>query len=293
LQYSREMPRITGHGLRIALRHYPLLSGGCLLAQRPELAPFVPAHDTTVATLRDGSRIAIRSGDFIGRSIYFTGDYDPKITQICRQVLRPGDTVLDVGANQGIVSAYAAGCVGPTGRVHAVEPQRELTDLITRTVEINRFRQVVVHPVALSDADREAPLFGSADQREEASLEGEGGEVLATVTVRHAGSFLDELDLGPIRLLKLDVEGHEESFLRGALEYLRGNPPDVVVFESHGNAVFDTRPPVALLAELGYTFFQVAKTFVKLRLTPLAGRVASPRGFDFVAIRAGVDVGLL
>lgn len=270
------------------MRRYPLLSGGASLAQRQPFRRLTPAGEIVEATLRDGGRLLVEPGSFIGRSVLLTGDYDPKLTRVCEATLRPGDVVLDVGANLGVVSAYAARLVGPQGRVHAFEPQPELVRLMERSMRLNDYAQVTVHEMALSDHDGVAPLYGATARRESASLHGRGSTI-GEVQVRDASAVLHSLDLGPIRLLKLDVEGHEEAVLRGAQPYLRRNTPEVVLFESHGDSPFRSRPVVRLLGELGFEFFQVPKALRALRLVPLPGDETA-RGFDFVALRRGSDL---
>lgn len=271
--------------LRALTRRYPFLSGGVSLAQREPFRRLTPAADVALAPLRDGGRLYVKSQDYVGRAILLTGDFDRKTTRLCQMVLREGDTMLDVGANVGVVTAYAAPLVGRSGIIHAFEPQHELADLFDQSLKLNGYHQVIVHRVALSDTDHDAPLYGSAFNRGAASLEG-SGQPLGTVQVRSAGRFLRGLNLGPIRLLKVDIEGHEEAFLRSAGEYFRQNTPEVVAFESHGNEPFMRRPPVCLLRNLGYQFFQMPKALLSMRLVPVVGDDISP-GFDFVAIQSG------
>lgn len=271
--------------LRAAAWRYPLLSGGASLVQREPFRRLTPAEAVCLANLRDGGRLFVRSQDFIGRAILLTGDYDPKLTWLCRQVLRRGDTMLDVGANQGVVTAYAARLVGPTGFVHAFEPQPELAALLSRSMTLNGYHHVQVHPYALSNSDGHRSLHGPPGSSGMATLEPDGGgSVLAeSVEVRRAGDVFQAIALSPIRLLKVDIEGHEESFLQGCLDYLRRSPPEVVAFESHGVAPFHARPAVAMLRRIGYAFYQVPKALVAMRLNPVAGKDTG-RGFDYVAV---------
>lgn len=277
--------------MRVAARRYPLYSGGASLVQREPFRRLTPSEAVSEATLRDGGRLYVKSRDFIGRAILLTGDYDPKLTWLCRRLLRPGDTVLDVGANHGVITAYAARLVGPSGVVHAFEPQPELALLMRRSMVLNDYRQVTVHALALSDINGSLPLFGSVASSATASLEppASGQASIGTVTVRRAGEVLESLALGPIRFVKLDIEGHEESFLDGARAYLRASPPDAVAFESHGNAPFTTRPVVRILSELGYVMYQVPKALFSMRLVAMNGDDVA-RGFDFVGLRPGTSL---
>jgi FkbM family methyltransferase len=272
---------------------YPLKSGCALLANTKPLRRRTGAPERRFARLRNGDRLLVDLNDYVGRTVYYIGDYDPKITWLCRHVLRRGDTMLDVGANMGVVTEYASKLVGPAGRVHAVEPQPALVDQLRRSVAANGRGNVVIHPVALSDADAKLPLYGHPGNLGSASLGGleQRSRLVAVVDVRHSGTYLASLRLPPIRLLKIDVEGHEERFFRGALEFLAGNRPAVIIFESHGSDPFFDRPVVRLLASLSYDFLRIPKAKLRMRLHSIAPDEPLDRaGFDFVAVLRGTDV---
>jgi len=277
--------------LRAALYWYPFLSGRASLLRHQPFRRLVGKDRVALARLHDGGRLYVKVDDLVGRPILLTGDYDPKITWLCKRVLRPGDTMLDVGANLGVVAAYGARLVGDLGTVHAFEPQPDLVELMTRSMAVNGYRQVTIHPIGLSDVDQQLPLYGYRSNLGAASLhaDGEDDPIIATVQVRRAAEVLESLALGPIRMLKLDVEGHEEPFLRSATSYLRSNTPDVIAFESHGDQAFSERPVVSMLRDLGYEFFQVPKALLVMKLLPIRGDKTS-KGFDFVAIRASSDL---
>ena len=140
------------------LHQYPLYSGVFRIANyRPMV--WLADRGKTVGTLRTGAQIWIDTADVDGRAIYFFGEQDPKITWICRRVLRAGDTALDVGANCGLMALTCAHLVGKSGAVHAFEPQPELAEGIVRSAALNDYGQVHVHPVALSEADETRDLF--------------------------------------------------------------------------------------------------------------------------------------
>jgi FkbM family methyltransferase len=246
--------------------------------------------EVVVARLRNGSRLVVRVDDVVGRTILYLGDYDPKITWICRRLLRPGDVMLDVGANMGVVSVVSSPLVGPSGQVHAFEPQPELVDTLERSLVLNGMSNVTVHPVALSNVDGHLPLSGVSGNLGRATLEPPDRDhdlTGITVQVQRADRYLEGLGVDSVRLLKLDIEDHEESFLRGAEGYLRTVMPAAIVFESHGSSSFHDRPPVQILGRLSYTFFQIPKALFRIRLTPVPRSGPPAPGFDFVAISPG------
>ena len=62
------------------------------------------------------------------------GGYEPLLTSCVRSMLQPGDTFLDVGANESYFSILASSLVGPDGLVVAVEPQQRLNAVIQRNI---------------------------------------------------------------------------------------------------------------------------------------------------------------
>jgi FkbM family methyltransferase len=278
--------------VRGVTRWYPLYSGATGISHLRPLVHWTRHDEVVVTTLRDGTRLKVKLNDFIGRTIYYVGDYDRKITWLCRQFLRPGDCMLDIGANMGVVAAYAARRVGPAGVVHAFEPQPNLAAWLKESAALNGFKHLHVHQIALSDRDGSLPFYVASSTSATASLDDAAapGKQAITVRVCHTGSYLAELNLPAIRLLKLDVENHELAVLSGARAFFEKNPPEVIAFESHPQGVpaFLERPLVRLLREMDYRLFQIPKAFFRMYLKDVSDG-AVDRGFDFVAIHPRSD----
>src|SRR5690606_28121969 len=107
-------------------RHYPLTSGHMRVANG-RVGRWLAGPDPWVADARlhDGSRLDVVN-DQTGRAVALLGDIDRKVSTVIQRFVRPGDCVLDVGANLGVMTLYAARRVGSTGLVHAFEPQTDL-----------------------------------------------------------------------------------------------------------------------------------------------------------------------
>ena len=84
--------------------------------------------------------------DFAGRAAYYVGDLDRKLTGIMRRIVRPGDRVLDIGANLGIVTLPMAMAVGERGAVHAFEPNPVMQEHLERSLRRNGLNNVRLHP---------------------------------------------------------------------------------------------------------------------------------------------------
>ena len=272
-------------------RAYPLLSG-CGLLANSGLFRWAAGGGPAIAEvrLRNGATLYVVLGDYVGRAAYFFRDLDPKVTGICRRVLRPGDTFVDIGANCGLVTFYAATAVGGQGQVHAFEPQPDLVELLRRSAAGNGYQQVRVHPVALSDRDDVMTLAIPADNAGAASLVRRERPFarLLEVPVRQAGPYLAGLGLGPVRLMKIDVEGHEPAVLHGALEFLRDSPPAAIIFESNDHRVpVARRREMTLLQALAYQIYSVERSWLGLSLQPLDACGDGHGAHDYLAIHRG------
>src|SRR3954471_9108774 len=111
-------------------RTLPGYTGLGRIANSRLLRARTPADGVQLTRLWDGSLIYLKPNDLLSRVIYLFGDFDRKLSWICRRVLRPGDAVIDIGANVGVISLPCAKAVGARGAVHSFEPQPELAALL-------------------------------------------------------------------------------------------------------------------------------------------------------------------
>jgi FkbM family methyltransferase len=274
-------------------RFYPFLSGCGRLAHRRFLASLVEGEtEPKTVRLQSGEIILVYPQDFVGGSVYYFGDLDPKISWLCRKILRAGDTALDIGGNCGVIALRMASLVGKRGIVHSFEPQPRLASLIARSAALNHFDNLHVHGVALGSQDDSLELYIPDVNAGAASLirrEGQGQAI--NVPVKKTGPFLEQLGLGPIRLIKIDVEGFEESVFSGAMDYLAQNPAQAILFEATDHSVdFIDQPTTALLTKLGYSFLEIKKTLVRMHLCKIDLRNPKPQyGTDILAVHNGAN----
>lgn len=134
--------------------------------------------------------------------------------------LRPGDGVLDIGANVGHYAARYAQAVGPTGRVLAIEPDPDSVAVARATCAM--YPHVTIMSVAVSDTMGPATLYIDAgDHRRnslwKANVVQDAGQTktVQTVTLDHIASLVPNL-----RGIKIDAQGAEGAILTGGQETL-------------------------------------------------------------------------
>jgi len=229
-----------------ALRWYPFAKGVNTFADS-RLGHAVANRGTTeITTLWSGPKVLVRPNDCMGRRIFLTGAVDRRLERFCCSFIRSGDTVLDIGANFGSVSLSLA---ARGARVHAFEPQPELAQLLRKSVALNNYSDITVHEVALSNRSGKTHFSISASNSGLGHI-GETGEIL--VDMVNAGDYLSGLHLSRVRLVKIDVEGHEVEVFTSAREWFKALRPEYVVFEAHYNAGI-----TAGLRELGYDIARI------------------------------------
>ena len=277
------------HRLLARLCHtYPFVTGcGMLANSRPFRLLAGSERGLAWAELRCGLRLRVPLEDYVGRTVYFFGDLDPKISWIARRLLRPGDQVLDVGANLGLVTLLCASLVGPSGAVHAFEPNPGLCALLEQSLRENGLAQAHLHRVALGTRDDTLELAVPADNAGAASLvrRASGQAERLRVPVRNTTDYFEKSGIAAARLLKLDVEGFESEVLEGARGYLEVTPPDAVLFETNDpGRRSDSHASAELLREYDYTIFAVTRGLLRPGFVPFDAAVAGLRVNDCLAV---------
>jgi FkbM family methyltransferase len=180
-----------------------------------------------IVAARQGFTIYNKYDKIVGQSIEQYGEYSEGVSTILRQLLRPGWTVVEAGANMGIHTMVLAKLVGPTGTVYAFEPQRPIFQILCGNMAINGILNVHCRSEALGqEADTVVmPRINYAADNTFAGLNLEGhkdGERIPVVTI-------DSLQLTRCDFIKADVEGMELAVLKGAAETIKKYHPVVYV----------------------------------------------------------------
>lgn len=170
-----------------------------------------------------------------GLQLLHQGIYEPQMTRLLELVLRPSDTFIDVGGNEGYFSIIASSLVS-NGKVHCIEPQTRLESIIRENIRINYADRVIIHRVALSDKEGRIELF----LRPSTNTGGSGmfrywkiGSAKEDVHALTLDSFFKENSLERVRLLKVDCEGAEYLVITGGRSILKQRAIDFIALEYH------------------------------------------------------------
>jgi FkbM family methyltransferase len=183
--------------------------------------------------------------------------YQPRSAEVqyLRSLIRPGDHVIDAGANLGVFSHLMARAAGPGGRVTSFEPDPVLHAALVNNARMNGL-PIRALPVALGATSGVAKLnrglYNSGDNRLSFSAQqSSGGQVAVEV------SALDDILQGDrVDLIKIDVQGWEVAALQGMNRTLELNPSIRLFLElwPHGLKAAGTSAPQLMdrLRALGF-----------------------------------------
>jgi FkbM family methyltransferase len=187
-----------------------------------------------VAETRFGRMFTLQGDMVIGRSLRLYGEFAGDEVDSILSLARPGDHVLDLGANIGFHTLALAHTVGPTGHVTSVEPQRYCFQLLCANVTANQLTTVNCLRAAAGDAPgtcsvpRLAPTGRHNAGATTVSLDPAGGPETDTVPL----ITVDSLALARCDLVKIDTEGFEDRVVAGARQTIERLQP-VFYIEVH------------------------------------------------------------
>jgi FkbM family methyltransferase len=168
--------------------------------------------------------------------------YENDIHQLALKLLinEPSGTVLDIGANLGTFCIPLARKI-PKLKFHAFEPQRIVNYQLCANIIINSLDNVHTYEFALSNEDANVEL-AMPDYTKETNIgafsidaevrKNEYECVTVAMTDKIQLFPLDLLGFSNVRLIKIDVEGHELEVLRGGIETIKANNYPPIIFEA-------------------------------------------------------------
>ncbi|AMA73254.1 MULTISPECIES: FkbM family methyltransferase [Aneurinibacillus] len=215
---------------------------------------YIDAH-TVLTTLLHGPYIYLDQRDVLQNLIIQHGFWEKWVTDTFLGLVKPGMTVLDIGANCGYYSLLAAMHVGPQGKVHAFEPNPFHHDNFMKSIAINGFTHVELHKVALTNTNGETMLYipGTGG----ASIYNPGTPGTAEVKVQTV-VFSEYFPKQKIDVIKIDIDGSEPLMMDGLFQLIDSNDEIQIIMEycpvlwSAGG--YHPLPILQKFAERGFSF---------------------------------------
>jgi len=217
-------------------------------------------HRRTGQLIHGKYRLPCDISEALQRQFYFFGTYflEQHLLECWVKMASGADVIFDVGANAGIYS-LAALSSNSHATVHAFEPTPEIAARLRQAVELNELNQLKIHEVAVLDKPRRAALIRCRANDGMNFIRTQGVEGQSEIVPAESlDAFCSARGIGDISLMKIDVQGHEHSVLRGAKSLLEGGRIAVIFMELNwapeSRAGCPATESVRLLESLGFRF---------------------------------------
>ena len=172
---------------------------------------------------------------------------------LLKRSIKPGNTVIDIGANIGVFTRFMARLTGNGGLVHAFEPDSRNFSLLAKLTR--KYSNAKVHHGAISDRTGVIELYISNDLNvDHRTYHVDGNRVKQQVPCFSLDSFMEGR---PVDFIKMDIQGYEYKALLGMKAILLNNPGCLLLTElwpcGLRQAGSSTRLVIELLQECGYS----------------------------------------
>ena len=263
---------IRGGATRLLRRYYAAHHRA-----RPGRSVEIPDYDGNLRMRVD------RAGD-LGSRIYWFGYISRSEIALLRRILKPDMVFVDVGANAGAFSLFAANRL-TAGIVLAFEPVPTLFRQLCHNVAVNKFRNVVTRNTGLGDRPGQFRIYlnetlPGTDTYSEglASMYRKCEQTTPTtlITVERLDDVFSEMNCARLDVLKIDVEGAELFVLRGAQESILRYRPLIMIelnAETFATAGYGVQEVIDMLEQLGYKLYLIRR---RPHLLPLDIRSIPP-----------------
>jgi len=229
--------------------------------RQPHPAIYLGNHTALTKTVH-GQKIYVNTRDrSLSPHILISGEWENWITKVFIQQIKPGDTVIEVGANCGYYTLLAASLVGPAGKVYAFEANSDLCELLFKSIEINGFLdrcEVVNKAVSnkegiltlsklkehLGSSSVAYSFTGKNTARQHDSTEQVNVESISLDT------FMSQRRIHNVDFIKIDAEGSEPFIFEGSQATFDRVPSLAVIFEFALNAFQKIKDPAEYFANL-------------------------------------------
>lgn len=222
----------------------------------------------------DTLKMKVNRSAYMGSCIYWRGYHHLSELSLLKNILDSNMIFLDVGANQGEYTLYAAKIfVEGKGQVIAFEPVPEMYQILDENINLNAFcNQVSVCKFGLSDKKGAVSIYDAVSPSVLHYAHHEGlntmypsstrNNKICTIDVERLDDIIEDFLLNRIDVIKIDVEGSELPILRGALKTIEKYKPKLIIEINEETFIaggYHKSDVLELLRKCGYTFSMIKR----------------------------------
>lgn len=184
---------------------------------------------------RDGRKLSANLTTGMNTTVFFLGEYEKSPTKIVASLLKSGDVCLDAGANFGWYTTLFYKHCGAAGAVHAFEPVPMSFEELRRNYKLmGAPKNVFINNLALGERCGEITINLFPNQptgHASVSRHGKDDFVSFQCKMITLDSYLEKNNLEQVDFVKLDIEGAEMMFFKGAEKLFKQTMPPIWLIE--------------------------------------------------------------
>ncbi len=180
----------------------------------------------------NGLRMRLRIDDWVQKKIYINGYYELNETNKWQEIVKGKKCIMDIGGNVGYYSILASPLIAINGKIFLFEPVAENIEFITHNLSLNKIsniqieRKIVSDEVGLGEIHvGESENLGMSSLYDHKHISGK----IEKIEKIDIDTFVEKNGIDSIDAVKIDVEGHELSVLKGMKKSLINFKPIVMI----------------------------------------------------------------
>lgn len=181
-------------------------------------------------------RLDLRRDSGISKDLLLFGKREILSTDLLQNsdVIKQGDTVLDIGANIGYYALLESRLVGEHGSVFAIEPVSTNYEMLRSNIELNNIHNIKTFRLAAGAENGEADIHVAQKGNISSFIDRDDVDFIRNehVQIRTVDSFVQEHGIAPT-LIRMDVEGFEVEIIKGMREILKQRPKLLIEVHAH------------------------------------------------------------
>lgn len=192
-------------------------------------------------------------------NVFFFGQYEKETNDLLFEYVKPGQVVIEAGANNGTETVLLSRLVGPGGKVFAFEPVEHVYKSLQLNLSINDCKNVVAEQKALGESEGE--LYFNVlsqdycNQGMASKYDEQSGDIKVLVKQTSIDLMLREHSFPSVDFIKMDIQGAEIELLKGAQHTIQKSRP--VIFTEATEEFLSIETLYETLSVLGYSVYLI------------------------------------
>lgn len=203
---------------------------------------------------------------YMSGGLYWLGTHHWREMDYLRKYLEPDMCFIDIGANQGEFSLFAAKYL-KQGFVYSFEPQNDMYKMLEKNIELNSFENIKLHNFGLGEKEEILKLYTSGDTVLHAGWH-EGlfttfptsyrNKFVQDVSIKRMDNVFSMDSITRVDMIKIDVEGAELFVLKGAKSFIKKFKPKLILEvneDTFRQAGYSTKDLINFLDSFDYSYY--------------------------------------